>query len=232
MGLIIIVTDSLGFPRNAENILFRETYVSLVGRSSFPIHDIVHIGRGGATAQELLEITTQAISYYGNEVTGVVCNFGIVDAAPRALLPHEIQEIDKLLGPTQPLKEVISKNHAQISMNRGYPVITSPENFRNAIAAFCSLSFRYDFVLCFIGIAPCTGKMAVQCPTFNVNQRNQYNSITRELCLKDKQRLTYIPSPIESVGISQFLLEDGHHLSAKGHRLYAKVIISWIAKDC
>lgn len=56
MGLILLVTDSLGFPRYEENISFRETYVSLVSRSTFPFHDIVHLGRGGQLHMSFLKL--------------------------------------------------------------------------------------------------------------------------------------------------------------------------------
>ncbi|KQT31153.1 hypothetical protein ASG29_14300 [Sphingomonas sp. Leaf412] len=92
--VVLIVTDSLGFPRpEPECVTYLGTYVARL-RDAFPHYEIVHYGHGGATIERLFEYT----SYFRGTVSPVACfvQSGVVDCAPRALTEVELQVIKRL----------------------------------------------------------------------------------------------------------------------------------------
>ena len=227
MALLIVVSDSLGLPRPFEGVYYKDTYPSLIQEQWKERYNFIHLAKGGGTARELLDITFNAMSYYAHEVVGLICHFGIVDASPRALLPAEIQAIDRILGPSQPLKNIISQHHAEITETRGYPTLTTSEEFQLILKEITRFSTSYGFPIAFLGIAPCAGNMQKQCPSFNQVQRVAYNKVITN-AMSGSSSLKYIEPPISEQSSSEMLLTDGHHLSCQGHLQYAKAISGWI----
>jgi|GEM_PF-444878 len=92
--VMLIITDSLGFPRSEpEFVRYEETYIARL-RAAFPEFEIVHYGHGGATIESLYKFT----QYYHRTLRPALCfiQSGIVDCAPRALTEIELQVIKRI----------------------------------------------------------------------------------------------------------------------------------------
>lgn len=79
--VILIITDSLGFPRSEpELVTYHDTYISIL-REKYPHIDIIHHGIGGATIKDIFNF----LFYFRNTIKPdlVFIQCGIVDCAPR-----------------------------------------------------------------------------------------------------------------------------------------------------
>jgi hypothetical protein len=130
---IAIVSDSLGFPRPSDGITTASSYpirVANMIERQFRDLNIFHFGWGGATIKQLLPYVSQGIGYLGGgNLLAVFLQFGVVDSAPRAFLPGEIEAIDRVTGINGLFKSQVEANYAQISRLRSFPTYTSADEF-------------------------------------------------------------------------------------------------------
>lgn len=91
---VLILTDSLAFPRSEPEIVpYEKTWVALLKRK-FPEIDFVHCGRGGAT---IVDLYKHSAYFHGTiEPALVLVQSGVVDCAPRALTVIEQQVLKRL----------------------------------------------------------------------------------------------------------------------------------------
>lgn len=213
---VLILTDSLAFPRSEpEVVMYEQTWVALL-KSSFPDVDFIHCGRGGATIGDLFK---HSAYYHGTiEPSLVFMQTGIVDCAPRALSVIEQQVLQRLpiVGPLA--LSLVRKNATTLRRWRRMSY-TSLDSYERSVQAFEQLFSN----IYWIGILPTHTEYesrvqgigtAVDC----------YNAVLR--CRN------YISTADFS---SEDIMSDYHHLNVGGHqRLASRLaeIVQRVVTDC
>ena len=147
IGRVLVVTDSLAFPRDdPELVRYEETYIAIL-KGWFPRIDFFHHGKGGATLVDLYKHT----AYYHHTLRPdlVLIHAGIVDCAPRALTVLEQQIVSRLpmLGP--PLTALVKRHSATLRRIRKMTYTALPD-FVAAMDAFHAVFAE----ICWIQILP------------------------------------------------------------------------------
>jgi len=200
--IVLILTDSLAFPRGEpEVVMYEQTWVSLL-KSRFPDVDFIHCGRGGATIGDLFK---HSAYYHGTiKPSLVLMQTGIVDCAPRALSVIEQQVLQRLpvLGPL--VLSLVRRNAA--ALRRWRRISYTPiDSYERSVQAFEQLFSNIYWV----GILPTDTEYesrvqgigaAVSC----------YNAVL--------QCRNYISTADFS---SSDIMSDHHHLNVDGHQRLA-----------
>ena len=195
---ILIITDSLAFPRALpEHVSYAETYVARL-RAAYPDHDIVHYGHGGAPIAKLFSYST----YYHTTLSPILCfiQSGVVDCAPRALTEVELQLITRLPLIGGALGTLVQRN-AKILRRVRKLSYTSLEDYRAYVRRF---EATFDPVY-WITIPPPTAMYESQVPGMS-RQAAQYNDV-----LVQHKHVSTADFTADD------MLSDHHHLSGIGH---------------
>lgn len=201
---ILIITDSLSFPRSKPQMVrYEETWIARLKRAC-PDIDIIHHGRGGATLRELC---VHSNYYFGTTLPDlVIMQSGVVDCAPRALSPIERMIVTRLPGPARR----IIQNHAT-SLRRLRSIQYGPaEQFRYHVDL---IEAAFPRVL-WLGIAPSCSDWETAVPGIT-NAIKNHNAILQEQ--------EYVPL---SDLCEDDIMEDFHHLTAAGHAKVADRLLS------
>lgn len=203
--IVLILTDSLAFPRSGPEIVgYEQTWVALLKRR-FPEIDFVHCGRGGATIEDLFK---HSFYYHGTiKPSLVLVQSGIVDCAPRALTVIEQQVLQRLpiIGST--LLTLVRKNAARLRRWRSMSY-TSLANYEAGVQAFERLYPNVHW----IGIMPADAEYESRVQGISTAVE-RYNCVLR--------RRNYITTADFS---SRDIMSDHHHLNADGHRRLAALL--------
>lgn len=195
---ILFLTDSLSLPRESEeeNVSYEDTYIHKL-RLRFPEYTIADSAIGGATIKDLYK---QVFYYKSFKPDIVILQSGIVDCAPRAYRSFgkkvlvKLGLISKLKGLTRFLRKY-----------RGY-TLTKPTKFKFYLTKI-SLDFK-DAKLYSLGILEAADAYEKKVPNIQRNVK-RYNEIL-------KSNSTFIDNsdvPFDAI------MNDYHHLNAKGHQL-------------
>lgn len=199
---ILIITDSLGFPRQAPQTLpYEDTYIHKL-KSEFKGLDIIHCGVGGGTIEKLYNQT----KYYYEALSPrfVFVQSGIVDCAPRALTATEQQIISRLPIIGAPISEIIKKNSKWIRSKR--QITYTPLNeFADYVEKFKILFPS----LYWLGIAPGFSEYEYKVPGI-IKNITSYNSVIKNII--GEKLLISLDSLTEND-----LMTDLHHLTTSGH---------------
>lgn len=210
---ILILSDSLGLPRNVDGQLvsYEDTYVYLL-KKKYPQHEILHVGIGGAT---MLDIKTQSLYYPVAKPNLVFIQCGIVDCAPRAFSKFESKIIRELK-----LKKVFNPFVSFLRKYRKH-TYTSPKKFGRYINEINSNFASATQNVYYIGIIPGSNDYEMVLPNI-IKQINLYNDILQ------KEGIRFIDNkdfPMDGI------LPDHHHLNKKGNLLIFKKIDEIIASQ-
>ena len=206
---ILILTDSLAFPRTLpEEVKYSETYISLL-KHKFPEIDFIHYGHGGSTLPNLYEYS----SYYHETLDPflVIIQCGIVDCAPRALTLTESQILKRIPLFNRPLLYLVKKYSKNLRKYRKISY-TSLDEFKTYIEMFEKIFSK----IIWIGIMPPPKSYIEKVPNIEINV-NQFNKLIKQ---KD-----YINSDKYD---ETNLMKDGHHLTKKGHMALYQDLLSQI----
>ncbi|WP_155401841.1 SGNH/GDSL hydrolase family protein [Chromobacterium violaceum] len=199
MFRVLIITDSLGFPRKTPSAVhYQETYVSLL-KHQFPEIDFIHHGRGGGTIAELYDMS----SYFHDTLDPdiVFIQSGIVDCAPRALSHTENRLISLLPFVRKPIFFLVRKWSRFLRKVRGISY-TSINDFHEVVCKF-NQSFSKVY---WVEILPASDEYENHLEGVGVNI-STFNKVLK--------RYNYIPTEDFN---KEDMLSDFHHLSASGHR--------------
>lgn len=200
---VLIITDSLGFPRSTPDLLlYEETYVSLL-KNKFIDYDIIHQGMGGATIRELYNHS----SYYHLTLNPdiVFIQSGIVDCAPRALTVIEQYIITRLPYLSKILVSLVKKNSNLLRKYRNIKY-THVEQYQEYIKKF-NLLFNNTY---WIGIFPAVDAYEKQVHDIKKSIL-KYNDILKE---ENNNNDKYI----SLINYTEFdIMSDFHHLNKFGH---------------
>jgi hypothetical protein len=196
--IVLILTDSLAFPRNEPEVVsYEQTWVALIKRR-FPEIDFVHCGRGGATIEELFKHS----AYYHGTIKPalVLVQSGIVDCAPRALSVIEQQVLQRLPIIGTMILALVRRNAARLRRWRGMSY-TSLASYAVWVKAFERLFANVYW----IGILPAAAEYESRMQGI-ATAINRYNDVLR--------LGNYISTTDFS---SSDIMSDHHHLNADGH---------------
>lgn len=202
---VLILTDSLAFPRTEPEVVsYEQTWVALLKRY-FPQIDFVHCGRGGATIDDLFKHSTY---YHGTiQPALVLVQAGIVDCAPRALSVIEQQVLQRLpvVGPL--VLALVHGNAARLRRWRGINY-TSLASYEAWIQAYERLFANVHW----IGILPADAEYESRVQGIGA-AIDRYNAVLL--------RRNYISTTDFK---SSDIMSDHHHLNVAGHhRLAARL---------
>jgi hypothetical protein len=196
---ILIVTDSLGFPRHEPEMLrYEDTYIALL-KAKYPQYDFIHQGYGGATIRELLQHT----AYFDQTLNPalVIMQCGVVDCAPRALTRIEHHVIANLPFLKRLLVPLV-KRYSPLLRRVRKITYTSPEDFAVHVDQF---EKRFGNVI-WLGIVPSTPEW-----------EERVTGIGRQIDLFNAILATHKFIPTDNL-VAQDMMSDHHHPNTSGHR--------------
>lgn len=231
--IIRVYGDSLSLPRRGIGLSHPDTYPELL-RSALGDVQLYNRSRGGVTlpvmAREMFE---PDCTYFDREdETLLVLQLGVVDCAPRPIPRWLRGGISRL--PPRLQKPVIGwlHDHRAALLGRGLAWrMTPPEVFAAVYRRLLEHARgRFRHTLC-LNIAPTNPGIEAHSPGFGASIA-LYNTRLAELVgslqapeveLVDVHRLI-LEQP---EGLDHFVCpEDGHHITAAGHQLYCRAILS------
>lgn len=226
--------DSLSLPRYEDGILFHETYPELVCRAlaarlSRPIH-LYNRSMGGASIRELMTAWENDSRYFGDVDEILILQLGIVDCAPRPLGPRLRATVGML--PTRvrrPIIRFLHNNRSRILRSGLGSRFTSPKMFRRLYREWLRRITAQTHMTFVINIAPTTEAIETHSPGLSASIA-LYNSIIREAvdeCNTPSIRLIDVHDAIAKEKVDKYVnVNDGHHITRAGHRLYADLILA------
>lgn len=196
---ILVVTDSLGFPRREPEMLrYEDTYIGLL-KAKYPQYDFIHQGYGGATIRELLQHT----SYFDQTLDPalVIIQSGVVDCAPRALTRIEHHVVSNLPFLKRLLVPLV-KGYSPFLRRVRKITYTSPEDFSAYVEQF---EERFGNVV-WLGIVPSTREWEERVVGIG-RQIDLFNAILARHKFISTDDL-----------VAQDIMSDHHHPNASGHK--------------
>ena len=198
---ILLITDSLGFPRTSPEIVFYEdTYVSML-KNEFSSYDFIHQGKGGATIVELYTLS----ACFHNTITPdiVFIQSGIVDCAYRTLTKTEDLIIQKI-----PILNVfldrLLKKYSKLLLKIRKIRATDIQTYEKYVEFFEKI---YSNVY-WIGIVP--GLQGYEEYLPNIGESiNKYNSIISK---PNRNYISIIDFEMSDI------MSDFHHINNNGHK--------------
>lgn len=201
---ILIITDSLAFPRSEPQLVcYEQTWVALLKRAC-PQADIIHHGRGGATLRELCAHS----QYFFRTVSPdlVIMQSGIVDCAPRAMSQIERMVVSRL---PRFFGRIIQNNAT--SLRRIRKIQYGPAEQFDHYVETIETAFRK---VLWLGVAPVHRDWESSVP--GITQAIQcHNEILQKRSFLSLSDLSEVD-----------IMEDHHHLTVKGHAKVAKRLLA------
>jgi hypothetical protein len=206
---IALVTDSMSLPRRApEQLAYGETYAALVA-ARYGI-DILHCAQGGAAADAL----ANQMNYLAGSFDFFIFHFGIVDCAPRALSRVEVAVLRRLPFNVRLPRGMIRflRRHRGVRMTRPAAYRAYAQAMRNAAGCHCLA----------IATAPVTTEYESRVPGIGASV-SLYNEILADVFGDAYVAVDFDPQT--------YLMSDGMHMNADGHRWLATALISALDRN-
>ena len=200
---ILIITDSLGLPRNEpQKVDLEKTWPYLI-QQEFKDGIVVQMSLGGATIGDLFN----QISYYRAFAPDVVIvQSGIVDCAPRAFKKGELEIMQRLPLFNRFILPLVKKRTHLIRNKRNISY-TNPALFSNLVNGFIKEFGKEK--LYWIGIIPAVEAYEKKLPGIT-NAITNYNKIIQNILGNHY---------IDTLGIpKEGIMPDFHHLNNIGNR--------------
>jgi lysophospholipase L1-like esterase len=240
--LVRVYGDSLGMPRATAGIDYRDTYAErlkeeIEKRTPGRRVSMYNRSRGGAAISTLFaDFKTDSFFFGQHGGTLLILQAGVVDCAPRPISPFLRRGVGML--PTAPRQRVVKllHDHRASILRKGIAWReTKPRVFATAYAEWLSVAtaaFEWVYVM---NIAPTIPAIEKRSPGFG-DSVTYYNGIIEQVVRANgagNVRLVDVHSAIQrDNGASRFInQQDGHHITADGHKLYADLVAATLARD-
>ena len=223
---IVVVGDSLACPRR-DGPGYEEIWPTRVGaalRRSGASAELVNRSARGRVLPDVLADFGNIVGYWDPGI--VIFQVGIVDCAPRvfgrkAKAFLALPGIRRCLAPI--CVRIAGRYRRQIVSARPLVRYTRPAEFRRAVESLPGLLKGTERVLV-IPILGTVPEREERSPGYNESVRD-YNATWRSVAfLSGWTWLADLERDVESV--REWLLPDGHHLTAKGHEAVARGVLS------
>ena len=206
---IVILTDSLGLPRQDPEVVdIEDTYIQKL-RKRYTDLTIISLSIGGATLSIIREQYFNYLKAVDPDL--VIIHAGIVDCAPRALKKWEAALIsrNRIINS---IYNILFKRHTH-SLRKYRKLTYTPLQQFESIAKNFYLSLNEKLV--WIGIIPAKKEYEKQLPGIAGNIDN-YNNILRTLL--PSGLIDTCDLPVEGI------MSDHHHINAVGHQfIFTKI---------
>ncbi|HEV7860371.1 MAG TPA: SGNH/GDSL hydrolase family protein [Pyrinomonadaceae bacterium] len=225
---VVILADSLALPRQAGegNIPFEATYPylldeSLRGKLAHRAPLIIERGMRSRTIERVLDEWFEMVQLRGAEV--VVVHIGIVDCAPRVLMPRERAFVERLRPARLRVRflDFIHRHRRRIVQTRGrvyVPVLKFKAGVEEVVRRAREARVRS---LVFINIIEPPPEMEERSPGFRRNVED-YNRILRAQAAEQGVHLIDLDNLIREHGGPEELTVDGIHINHTGHKMLAQ----------
>jgi acyl-CoA thioesterase I len=241
--LIRIYGDSLGMPRSSERIGYLDTFGERLreqieqGAPSSRV-SVYNRSRGGAPISTLFEDFKTDSFFFGTPGgTVLIIQAGVVDCAPRPLSRFLRRGVALL--PPSPQARVIGflHDHRAAILRKGIAWrATSPRDFAAVYSEWLQVACRtFEWVYA-VNIAPTNPAIETRSPGFG-DSVVYYNSIIERACRTvgaDNVRLVDVHTAIleSDDGVRRYInVNDGHHITTEGHRLYTELLTNMLRED-
>ena len=234
--VIKIYGDSLSLPRPQDGVNYGDEYALIVQRDLAALRGaetvVYNRSKGGATVKDLASSYRNDRNYMrAGGVVVIQC--GVVDCAPRPL-PAFMRSV---LGYAPGLFRkgavgFLHRNRAGILRAGLGTRLTSKKAFERIMKGWLEETAGQEELVLVVNIAPTTEAMEEHSPGFQASI-DHYNGIITESvesAHSDKVMLIDVNGAIKKSGaVTDFVnRDDGHHITAKGHELYAGLMIEKI----
>lgn len=213
---LLFLTDSLGEPRlSPEPIYDDQVWPRLVASHVDKRYDCYFFSRPGLHTGGMRENLAVQLGAYRPDI--IALQIGIVDCSPRAMRENERKVIARLPGPLRTTAlRLIRENYARLIAWRDITYVSEP-SFRENLDALRAHFVEARFIALPIGLANTAYKQRNPLIERNITRYNQ--------ALADVFGADYVAETFDGVDIEQFYLSDNHHLSARGHQVYADAVM-------
>ena len=234
--LIQYYADSLGLPRPGH-VSIEERYISLLEnwfrKNRTETVFVVDRSRGGSTIDKLYEVYQEDEGYFDNikEKDILIIHEGICDCAPRPV-PLAVRDFISSLPIFLKVRIIrfIHRNRARLLRNGFAYYLVSKKKFEADLKAWLEKALkRFDRIYLFT-IAPTNDQIEAHSPGLQKSIVAYNESIKKVVALFNDDRINLIDMhsvifqsqyPLDELIIK----EDGHHLTALAHQIYAQQII-------
>jgi hypothetical protein len=219
--IILVLGDSLAYPRAHKGQKICETWPALVQSYSSDTY-LWNRSYPASTSHDIL-VNMQQLMFYCRldypQIDLTVVQVGICDATPRDL-PRAFESLLSVLprGATRIGNMIIAL--LKLFRIRQKPWV-SIGDFENNICKIADNALIISKEVVFISIAPPCHFLLINRPGLDKDVL-RYNLAIKHAILNKPTCTLIDPLPIDA---SDCLLEDGHHLTSRGHQLIAKNIL-------
>lgn len=234
---IHVYGDSLSLPRAVERMHAADTYPELVRRALEAARpdsrvELHNRSRGGAPIGDLYRLFSEDEAYFeaGPDAL-LVIQCGVVDCAPRPVSPRLRAGIGRLPVPLRWLVVKCLHFLRPFLLTAGLRwSATEPEPFEATLTRWLLRANKRFGTIYVINIAPTVPAIEAHSPGLAQSIVSYNASIARCIAAIPPRtvRLIDVHQAIsqEPGGIERYINpRDGHHITADGHRFYAKLIV-------
>lgn len=229
---LIVYSDSLAFRRASQPCDLGFTYPFLLKElieNQWGVRvNLLLRGWGGVRINELRHILGRDLGYLRGDsetLTIAVLQLGIVDCAPQPFTYFFASLLGRmpLLGPK--LLMILGRYRRTLQIFWSYRP-TSPSRFKAEYARMVRMCIGSKFRPIGVGMPLPPLDIEDRSPGFR-SSVNYYNELIRSII---PESFCDIEGKLSESSRQQFLMEDGHHLTVQGHRLYAEELFGRLAK--
>lgn len=233
---IRLYADSLGLPR-IGSVLPVERYFYLLQNYFYEQKkyrlDIIDRSKPGLTVKDLHYSCYQDSTYFGELTDLIIIQVGIVDCAPRPI-PIGLRNFISTL-PSFIKSRIINFIHNNRSklLKYGFKFYTvNKEEFEQIYFKWLSDIIKTTKKIVVINISPTNAKIEAHSPGLE-QSIFEYNLIIKNVISKVNSQNIYMIDVERDIirdkkFIDEYILEDGHHISALMHeKIFEKIIQYW-----
>ncbi len=224
-----LLADSLGLPRNIDDIAISETYPEMVRIELAKInpHNVVYTdARHARKMPDGLEIWENYFCMY--DLTHLLIQIGVVDAAPRVFTLRENRFVSSI-RPRFFKSFVIStaSRHRAWFVKTRRKVYTKPKAFEESFRTLVEAASAQGVSIAAMSICHTHDALCKRSPGFNENM-DKYNDILEKIGQNcGCEVLKPIPDDVNPADV---LLTDGIHLNSNGASYFNDRIVDWIKR--
>lgn len=232
--LLRVYGDSLSLPRPADGIGYGDVYPELI-RDALEAAGGVRVSlwnrsRGGAPVSDLFQAYIHDSGYFPADVGSiVVIQCGIVDCAPRPIPPSVRERISRL---PVALRWVVAKFlhfSRPILLRLGFRWrATELEVFAGVLSAWLHKASSGATRVYVINIAPTPANVDAHSPGL-ADSIVAYNRVINDTAVRNGATVVDVFAAIaddKEEPATYVNPVDGHHITPRGHRLYADLILA------
>ena len=233
--LIQYYADSLGLPR-PDYVALGQRYIFLLQKWFRERRNeevfIIDRSRGGATIKVLFEIFEEDEGYFKAKKDILILHEGICDCAPRPI-PLAFRNFISILPDFMKIRIIglLHRNRARLLKSGLIFYLVGKKEFEHILKEWLEKAANNFERIYIFNIAPTNDQIESHSPGLGKSIK-AYNEILRRVVTSlDDSRIDLIDmySVIANSAYSLdelIIKEDGHHLTALAHRLYAEEIIA------